>query len=111
MRGATADLDRALDGLVENAIVYSPAGTEVEIADGPGLIEVLDRGPGPGARRGGGGLRALLPRPRRQAGSGGDRARPADRQRARGPVGGSVAIRNRDGGGAVAELRLPEPVR
>jgi signal transduction histidine kinase len=43
---APVDLDRALDGVVENAIRYTPAGGRLEIrvtADG---IEVLDDGPG-----------------------------------------------------------------
>jgi signal transduction histidine kinase len=40
------DLDRTLDALVENALLYSPAGSTVTIDHGPGRIEVLDRGPG-----------------------------------------------------------------
>lgn len=40
------DLDRALDALVENALLYSPGGSTVTIDYGPGTIEVLDRGPG-----------------------------------------------------------------
>lgn len=40
------DLDRTLDALVENALLYSPAGSTVTIDHGPGTIEVLDRGPG-----------------------------------------------------------------
>lgn len=43
---ATPDLDRAIDVLVENALLYSPAGTEVTLVAAPGRIEVLDRGPG-----------------------------------------------------------------
>ncbi len=43
---APADLDRALDALVENAIKYSPAGSAIEVVLGPGRVEVLDRGPG-----------------------------------------------------------------
>ena len=44
---AVPDLDRALDALVENAIVYSPAGGDVVVAVGSdGRIDVLDRGPG-----------------------------------------------------------------
>jgi signal transduction histidine kinase len=43
---STADLDRALDSLVENAILYSPAGSKVEIVAAGGRIEVLDRGAG-----------------------------------------------------------------
>ncbi|HKZ13476.1 MAG TPA: ATP-binding protein [Solirubrobacterales bacterium] len=40
------DLDRTLDVLVENALLYSPGGSTVTIDYGPGTIEVLDRGPG-----------------------------------------------------------------
>ncbi len=43
---AQADLDRALDVLVENALGYSPAGGAVTLCAGPGRIEVHDRGPG-----------------------------------------------------------------
>ena len=48
---APADVDRALDVLIENAVRYAPAGTPVELAVGRDGIEVLDRGPGiePGA--------------------------------------------------------------
>jgi len=41
-----ADLERALDALVENALRYSPSHAAVTIATGPGRIEVHDRGPG-----------------------------------------------------------------
>ena len=40
------DADRILDALVENALAYSPAGTEVEVATMPGGFAVRDRGPG-----------------------------------------------------------------
>lgn len=43
---ARADLERALDVLVENAIRYSPPSSTVTIVTAPGRIEVLDRGPG-----------------------------------------------------------------
>jgi signal transduction histidine kinase len=43
---ARADLDRALDALVENALLYSPAGTTVRIEASDRAIEVLDTGPG-----------------------------------------------------------------
>jgi signal transduction histidine kinase len=43
---ARADLDRALDALIENALSYSPAGGEVTVIAGDGRIEVRDRGPG-----------------------------------------------------------------
>jgi len=41
-----AALERALDALVENAIRYSPAGSEVQIVARDRTVEVLDRGPG-----------------------------------------------------------------
>lgn len=44
---AGADLDRAVDALLENAINYSPAGGEVLVrVDGAARLEVLDHGPG-----------------------------------------------------------------
>jgi signal transduction histidine kinase len=43
---ARADLDRALDSLVENALHYSPGGTTVRIEASGGRVEVLDEGPG-----------------------------------------------------------------
>jgi two-component system, OmpR family, sensor kinase len=46
------DLDRTLDALVENALLYSPAGSTVTIDYGPARIEVLDRGPGLAADEG-----------------------------------------------------------
>ncbi len=43
---ALADLDRALDCLVENAIRYSPPGTEITISTTGAGIAVGDQGPG-----------------------------------------------------------------
>ncbi|HEY4898073.1 MAG TPA: ATP-binding protein [Solirubrobacteraceae bacterium] len=43
---ASADLERALDVLIENALNYSPTGSEVTLAASGGLIEVRDHGPG-----------------------------------------------------------------
>lgn len=43
---ARPDLDRSIDALVENALSYSPRGSTVTIAAGPGRVEVLDEGPG-----------------------------------------------------------------
>ncbi len=41
-----ADVERALDALIENAIRYSPAGSHVEIRVAPREIGVIDDGPG-----------------------------------------------------------------
>jgi len=104
---APADLNRALDSLVENAIRYSPRGGEVAISTAPGRIEVLDRGPGlePGEEE------AVFERFYRGS---------AGRRRARGtglglPIArelasqwkGSVRIESRGGGGARAVIELP----
>lgn len=43
---ARADLERALDALIENALRYSPRGAAVIVAGAPGRIEVRDRGAG-----------------------------------------------------------------
>ena len=104
---AGSDLDRALDALVENAILYSQRGSEVVIADGPGTIEVLDRGPGLGQDE----QQAVFERFYR--GSAGRRGPagtglglPIARELAAG-WGGAVTISNRAGGGARAVLELP----
>jgi signal transduction histidine kinase len=105
---APSDLDRAIDALVENALRYSPAGSGVTIAAGPGRIEVLDEGPGlePGEEdvvferfsRGGAGRRGPS-----GTGLGLPIARELTRQ-----WGGEVSLRNRDRGGLRAVIEVPE---
>ncbi len=104
---AGPDLDRSLDALVENALLYSPPGSVVTIAFGRNRIEVLDRGPGLAPDE----AEAVFERFRR--GSAGQRgpsgtglglaiARELTRQ-----WGGDVTLANRDGGGlrAIIEVR------
>jgi signal transduction histidine kinase len=101
------DADRALDVLIENALRYSPPGSEVEVVPLPGEIEVRDRGPGlvPGEEadvfkrfhRGSAGRNA--------PGSG--LGLPIARELAR-VWGGDVSLRRRDGGGTTAVLTLPD---
>lgn len=43
---AREDIDRALDALIENALHYSPSGTEVKLVARFRVIEVWDRGAG-----------------------------------------------------------------
>jgi signal transduction histidine kinase len=43
---ARADVDRALDALIENALRYTPAGSSVTLRASGEAIEVLDEGPG-----------------------------------------------------------------
>jgi two-component system, OmpR family, sensor kinase len=103
---APADLDRSVDVLLENAILYSPPGTTVTIAALPERIEVCDEGPGlaPGEEE------AVFERFNR--GSAGQRgpsgtglglpiARELTRQ-----WGGDVSLSNREGGGLRAVIRL-----
>ncbi len=106
-RCAPNDLDRSIDALLENALLYSSKGSTVAIEVRPGGIEILDRGPGlaPGeeeavferfsrgsaGRRGPGGTGLGLPI-----------ARELTRQ-----WGGEVTLSGRDGGGTRASIRLP----
>jgi signal transduction histidine kinase len=105
---AGPDLDRALDALVENALRYSPAGSTVTIAAGPGRIEVLDDGPGlePGEEE------AVFERfSRGSAGrrgpSGTGLGLPIARELTR-QWGGEVTLVNRDRGGLRAVIEVPD---
>jgi signal transduction histidine kinase len=103
---AAADLDRALDVLIENALRYSPRGAEVRVASAASRIEVLDRGPGlePGEEQ----LvfeRFHRGRAGRQGPSGSGLGLSTARALARGWEG-DVRLRNRDGGGAVGALEF-----
>ncbi len=103
---ARADFERALDVLVENAIQYSPPGSEIEIVAGPAQIEVRDRGPGlePGEEE------AVFERFHRGSAGGGTNGTGLGLSIARelaGEWGGSVTLQNRAGGGVRAVLGLP----
>lgn len=104
---ARADADRALDALIENALIYSPPGGEVSVAALPGRIEVRDRGPGidPGEQE------AVFERFHRGSASrggapGSGLGLAISRELAR-AWGGDVTLAGRQGGGAVATLSLP----
>lgn len=104
---ARADLDRALDALVENAIRYGPAGSEVRIVAGAGRIEVLDEGPGLAQDE----AEAVFERFHRgsagRAGASGTGLGLAIARELARSWGGEATLANRDGRGAVAVLRLP----
>lgn len=103
---AGPDLDRSIDALLENALLYSPAGSTVTIAAAPGEIAILDRGPGltPGEEE------AVFERfSRGSAGQGGQKGTglglPIARELTR-QWGGEVSLRNREGGGLRAAIEL-----
>lgn len=100
-----ADLDRAIDALVENAIHYGNG--EVEIRSRPGAVDVLDRGPGLTEED----LAAVFERFHRGAAgragpNGTGLGLPIARELAR-RWGGDVTLANREGGGARATLLVP----
>jgi two-component system, OmpR family, sensor kinase len=100
-----ADLDRALDALVENALRYGNG--EVVVRSAPGALEVLDRGPGLAADE----LAAVFERFHRgHAGRSGPAGTglglPIARELAR-RWGGEVTLANRDGGGVRAVVTVP----
>lgn len=104
---ARADVDRALDALVENALGYSPPGTAVAVAAGEGRIEVRDEGPGlaPGEED------EVFERFRRGRGSldgppGSGLGLSIARELAR-RWGGEATLANRPGGGCCATLLFP----
>lgn len=112
-RCASAELDRALDVLVENAVAYGAAGGKVEIVAREGVIDVCDRGPGPRP----GEEEDVFERFSRGAAGGETRGTGLGlsiaRELARG-WGGEATLRARAGGGAVASLIVPlcpSPVR
>lgn len=104
---ARVDVDRALDGLIENASRYAPGETTITLRRDGTTIEVADAGPGlaPGElatvferfARGGAG---------RAAGPGTGLGLPIARELIR-RWGGDVTLENRPGGGAVARIVLP----
>lgn len=104
---ARADVERALDALIENAVRYSSAPGAVEVAAGAGRLEVRDRGPGIAPdehelvferfHRG---------RAGRAGGSGSGLGLSIARELMRG-WGGDVALDTRIGGGTVATIVLP----
>jgi signal transduction histidine kinase len=104
---ASADLDRSIDALLENALRYSPPGGTVTIDVEPGRVEILDQGQGlvPGEEE--------LVFERFHRGSAGRRepsgtglglpiARELTRQ-----WGGTVTLSNRDGRGLCAAIEMP----
>jgi signal transduction histidine kinase len=100
-----ADLDRAIDALVENAIHYGNG--EVEVRSRPGAVEVLDRGPGLTEED----LDAVFERFHRGAAgrsgpNGTGLGLPIARELAR-RWGGDVTLANRDDGGARATVTVP----
>jgi signal transduction histidine kinase len=105
-----AALNRVLEALVENAIAYAPAGSEVELWTEPGRVAVMDRGPG----LRGGEEEAVFTRFHRgsaaEAGAPGSGLGLAIARRLARDWGGDVTLVNRGGGGARAVVILPAEV-
>jgi signal transduction histidine kinase len=105
----TADLDRVLDALIENAVRYG--GGEVTVVARPGGVEVLDRGPGLDGEE----LEAVFERFHRgRAGRGGPAGTGLGLAIARELArrwGGDVELANRPEGGAAARITVPAPPR
>lgn len=104
--GARGDIERALDCLIENALLYSPPRSSVEVVTASSRVEVRDRGPGVAEEE----REAVFERfhrgragQRGPAGSGLGLA--IARELARG-WNGDVTLEPRDGGGAIAVLSL-----
>jgi signal transduction histidine kinase len=103
---ARADLERALDALLENALAYSPAGSTVTVACARGRIEVRDRGPGiPADERELVFARFHRGRAGRYAARGDGLGLSIARELAR-EWGGDVTLEDRAGGGTVAIIAL-----
>ncbi len=105
---ARADLEHALDALVENAIRYSRPRTTITLVSGPGRIEVRDRGRGIAEEE----SEFVFERFRRGRSShdrphGSGLGLPIARELAR-HWGGEVTLAARSGGGTIATLKLPE---
>jgi len=108
---ARADIDRALDVLIENALSYSPAGGVVTLVGGDGRIEVRDRGGG--LARGEEELvfeRFHRGRAGREGPSGSGLGLAIARTLAR-AWRGEARLANRPGGGTVAVLEFPAAER
>jgi signal transduction histidine kinase len=106
---ARADIERALDTLIENALAYSGdgGGEAVTLTTAPGRVCVMDRGPGfaPGEHE-----QVFQRFHRGSAGRAGTRGSGLGLPIARALMerwGGTARVEDRDGGGAVAVLELP----
>lgn len=105
-----ADLERALDALVENALRYSPGGATVTVATAPAVLEVRDRGPGVAPEE----RELVFERFRRgSAGMSGPAGHglglPIARELVR-EWGGEVTLEARAGGGTIAVVSMGQAV-
>jgi len=99
-----ADLEAAIDALIDNALTHTPAGTEIRVAladdDSDRVFTVSDDGPGfPSAEVGERGVSRA-----ESSGLGLDIARRTAER-----AGGGARLGASESGGALVELRLPSP--
>lgn len=107
VRGLPDAIGRALRNLIDNAITHTPPGTAVMVVSGPGpMLSVRDHGPGIPAEK-----RDVISRRFshiRRDDSGGVGMGLAIAAAIMGAHGGTIQIRDAEGGGGVVELRFPE---
>ena len=111
MRASEEDVAIVLDNLIENALVYSPSGTDVEVewegGEATAVVAVVDRGPGVSADE----AERLFERFARgeasRAGVPGTGLGLAIVRTLARRWGGDARIEPRPGGGARVEVRLP----
>lgn len=110
IRGDPLLLRQALGNLLDNAIAFAPAGSTIELAarqgEGTAVISLCDRGPGIPDFAGERIFERFYSLPRPDGDKSTGIGLPFVREVAS-LHGGSITVRNREGGGACAELRLP----
>ena len=104
---ARPDFDRVLDSLIENALLYSPAGSEVQVRTAPVGSRCWTGVPGSSRER----RKTVFERFHRglagRRGAAGTGLGLSIARELAGEWGGNVTIENREGGGARATIALP----
>jgi signal transduction histidine kinase len=109
--GSADDVATSLDNLIENALLYAPAGSAVTVVwgrdGGEAFVAVLDDGPGVAAEDAAAAFQRFQRGASRPVGQGGTGLGLAIVGALAARWGGSASLRPRPEGGTRAELRLP----